>query len=62
SVGLVLTKIDNMISRFEIYEKPKSNKDENKKNRPSDLKSITMNSVVDDSLSDSTHSMINIEF
>ncbi|CAF3530095.1 unnamed protein product [Rotaria sordida] len=62
SVGLVLTKIDNMISRFEIYEKPKSNKDGNKKNRPSDLKSITMNSVVDDSLSDSTHSMINIEF
>ncbi|CAF1010652.1 unnamed protein product [Rotaria sordida] len=62
SVGLVLTKIDNMISRFEIYEKPKSNKDGNKKNRPSDLKSITMNSIVDDSLSDSTHSMINIEF
>ncbi|CAF3951966.1 unnamed protein product [Rotaria sp. Silwood2] len=62
SVGFVFTKIDNMISRLEIYEKPKSNKGGNNKNRSSDSKNTTMNSTVDDSYGDPTHSLINIEF
>ncbi|CAF2097381.1 unnamed protein product [Rotaria magnacalcarata] len=58
SVGFVVTKIDTMISKLEVYEHPKSNKGGN---RSLDAKHTTIDKYDDDALDDPIHSMINID-
>ncbi|CAF4730558.1 unnamed protein product, partial [Rotaria socialis] len=59
SVGFVLTKIDTMVSKLEVYGHPKSN---NGGNRSLDAKHTTADKYVDDALDDPIHSMIDIDF